>query len=102
MRDMANNITKEHAEKIADKLEAVIESGAKHNLAKIYYNNKKVAQYGIQRGSKKDALHTYIPGQIHVSKKDCLLLAQCPLSRAGWVNILKDKGVIEKDENEEG
>ncbi len=91
---MANNITKEHAEKIAEKLEAAIEKGAKHDLAKIYYKNRKVAQYGIQRGSKKDALHSYIPGQIFVSKRDCLLLAQCPLTRDGWIEILKGKGLI--------
>ena len=94
---MSNNITKAHAEKIAGKLEAVIETGAKHDLAKIYYNDRKVAQYGIQRASKKDAPHTYIPGQIYVSKKDALLLAQCPLSRDGWVEILKGKGIIEDD-----
>jgi len=97
---MANNITKEHAEKIAGKLEAVIEAGAKHDLAKIYYKDKRVAQYGIQRDSKKDAPHTYIPGQIFVSKKDCLLLAQCPLSRDGWVEILKAKGIIEEDDTD--
>lgn len=94
---MANDITKEHAEKIAGKLGAVIEAGAKHNLAKIYYKNMKVAQYGIQRGSKKDAPHSYIPGQIFVSKKDCLRLAQCPLSRDGWLEILKSKGIIKVD-----
>ena len=99
---MANNITKEHAEKIAGKLEAVIKEGAKHDLAKIYHNNKKVAQYGIQRGSKKDASHSYIPGQIFVSKKDCLLLAQCPLSRDEWVEKLKEKGHIEDGEANEG
>ncbi len=37
---MANIITKEHAEKIAAKLEAMIEVGAKHDLAKIYHNNR--------------------------------------------------------------
>ena len=95
---MANNITKEHAERIAEKLSAVIEAGAKHDLVKIYYNNRKVAQYGIQRGSKKDAPHSYIPGQIFVSKRDRLLLAQRPLSRDGWVEILKRKGVIEEED----
>jgi hypothetical protein len=99
---MANNITKEHAEKIAEKLEAIIDVGAKHDLAKIYYKNRKVAQFGIQRGSKKDAPHSYIPGQIFVSEKDCLLLAQCPLSGDGWVEIMKGIGVIEEDESDEG
>lgn len=90
------NITKEHAEKIAGKLNAVIESGAKHDLAKLYHDGKPVAQFGIRRGSKKDTGHARIPGQIWVGKKDCLLLAQCPLSREGWIEILKEKGVIEK------
>lgn len=99
---MANTITKEHAERIARKLEAVIEAGAKHDLAKIYYNDRMVAQYGIRRGSKKDAPHSYIPGQIFVGKTDCLGLAQCPLSRDEWVGILKGKGIIEVDDEDEG
>ena len=97
---MTNNITKEHAEKIAEKLKAVIEAGAKHDLAKIYYDNKKVAQYGIQRGSKKDIPHAYIPGQLFVSKKDCLLLARCPLSREGWIEILKEKRIVEDNDDD--
>ena len=94
---MSNHITKAHAEKIAEKLEAVIEMGSLHDLAKIYYNKKKVAQYGIRRGSRKDLPHSYIPGQIFVSKKDCLRLAQCTLYRDGWIEILKEKGLIAEE-----
>ena len=89
-------ITKEHAEKIADKLEAVIGSGKQHDLAKIYHEEKKIAQLGIRRGSKRDASHAYISEQLHVTRAQCLDLARCPLSRAEWIAILRTKGVIEE------
>jgi hypothetical protein len=88
-------ITREHAENIAGKLEAVIESGRQHDLAKIYQDGKKIAQYGIRRGSKKDTPHSYLPEQLHVTKAQCLDLARCPLSRAEWIEILEAKGVID-------
>jgi hypothetical protein len=94
---MSSGITKEHAEKIAAKLEAVVEKGDKHDLAKIYHDGKRIAQYGIRRGSKKDSSHAYISSQIFVSKRDCLNLAKCPLSRDGWIEILKEKGKIEEE-----
>jgi hypothetical protein len=87
-------ITKEHAENIAKKLEAVIESGKLHDLAKIYHEKRKVAQFGIRRGSKRDMPHAYIAEQLHVTKAQCLDLARCPLSRAEWIAILETKGVI--------
>ena len=91
-----SQITKEHAEKIARKLEAVIEPGKQHDLAKIYHKSKKIAQYGIRRGSKKDAPHSYISEQLHITKAQGLDLARCPLSRAEWIAILMDKGVIDE------
>ena len=90
-----SHITKEHAEKIAKTLQAVIESGKQHDLVKIYHDTKKIAQYGIRRGSKKDSPHSYISEQLHVTKAQCLDLARCPLSRAEWIVILKDKGIID-------
>ncbi len=69
------NLTKGHAEKIAAKLEARIVAGSKHDLAKIYHGDKKIAQFGIRRGSKGDLPHPFLPGQLFVAKKDCLRLA---------------------------
>lgn len=97
---MANRITKEHAERIATKLEARLKAGSNHDLAQVYYNNRMVAQFGIRRGSRKDSSHSYIRAQIFVSKKDCLLLAQRPLSRDEWVEILKGKGKIEEQDQD--
>ena len=94
---MANKITKEHAERIAAKLQAVIEKGAKHDLAKIYHGQRKVARYGIRRGSKKDMPHSYLPGQLFVSRTDCLALAECPMSREQWLEILREKGLLGGD-----
>lgn len=95
---MSSGITKEHAEKIAAKLDASVEPGANHDLAKIYHKGKLVAQFGIRRSSKKDVPHRYVPGQIFATKKECLNLAECRLYRDGWIEILKQKGLIAEDE----
>ena len=91
---MADNITKDAAEKIVGKLGAVVESGAKHDLAKIYHEGREIAQFGVRRGSKRGTPHTDLPGQLYVGKRDCLRLAQCSPSREGWVEIPRSKGLI--------
>jgi hypothetical protein len=89
-------ITRDHAELIAKKLEGERVEGASHHLVKVYHNNKKVAQFGIQRTSKKDTPHPYVPAQLFVSKKECLGLAVCTMSRDEWVAKLISKGQIEQ------
>jgi len=88
-------ITKELALKIAKKLNAeiVIREGA-HDIALVRHEGKLVAQFGIRRGSKKDAGHDHVPEQIFLRPRQARLLGQCPLSREEWVRILTDKGMI--------
>jgi hypothetical protein len=92
-----SRLTKQHALKIAHKLGAVIDTGKAHDLAKIYHEKKKVAQFGIRRGSKKDLPHDYISEQLHVTKSQCLDLASCPLNRGEWIRLLVEKRIIEKE-----
>lgn len=87
-------LTKEHAEKIARKLNARIVSGARHDIAVVEHNGKRVLQFGIRRGSRKDQGHGHIPGSIHLNPRDALLLAQCPLSRDEWIRRMRDKRLI--------
>ena len=88
-------ITKEHAQRIAKKLKATIRTRrGPHDIAVIEHNNKHVLQFGIRRGSRKDQGHDHIPGDIHLSPHESLLLAQCPLSREDWIQKMKQKGVI--------
>lgn len=89
-------ITKEHARKIARKLGAVIETGTKaHDLALVYHNDLLIATFGIRRGSRKDIGHGHIPSALHVGPRDCLGLANCPLSREAWIQMLIEAGWVD-------
>ncbi len=87
-------LTREHADRIADKLKAEIRHKRSHDLAVIEHDNKRITQFGIRRGSRKDQGHDHISGAIHLSHHDSLRLAQCPLSRDEWIERMKEKGLI--------
>jgi hypothetical protein len=93
---MPTIITKELAERIAVKLQAV--SSAKknrpHDLYLVYHEGRLIAHFGIRRSSKKDQGHDHVPGQIRVSPNEARLLGQCPMSREDWIEEMKRKGVI--------
>jgi hypothetical protein len=83
------------AEKIANKLNAVIVVKRRiHNIALIYHEKVLIAQFGIRRGSA-DLGHDHIPRNIFTGPRDCRLLAQCPMSREQWIELMKKKGIIE-------
>jgi hypothetical protein len=87
-------LTKDHAEAIAKKLNASFQDGSKHPLAIIEYEGRRIGQFGIRRGSRRDQGHDHIPSSIHVRPRDALLLAQCPMSLEDWIKQMKDKGFI--------
>jgi hypothetical protein len=87
-------LTKDHAEKIAAKLKARMHPGAKHEIAVFEYEGRIIAQFGIRRGSRKDQGHDFIPGRIHLNRRDTLALAECSFSYDDWIRRMKDKGVI--------
>ena len=87
-------LTKDHAERIAAKLKARRHPGAKHEIAVFEYEGRIIAQFGIRRGSRKDQGHDFIPGRIHLNRRDTLALAECTLSYDDWIQRMKDKGVI--------
>jgi hypothetical protein len=80
-------LTKDHAEAIAKKLKAAVSPGRAHDIATIRYEGKFVAQFGIRRGSRRDQGHDFVASQIHVSRHQALLLAQCPMSFGEWVQL---------------
>jgi len=88
-------LTRDHAEAIARKLNAAIRSGRKHELAVVKYDGKTVVQFGIRRGSRHNQGHDYIPGQIHVTRQQAMLLAQCPMSFEEWIAAMRQKGYIQ-------
>ncbi|HUY90287.1 MAG TPA: hypothetical protein VMV10_16240 [Pirellulales bacterium] len=90
------NITKELAEKIAEKLGAVKNSkkNRPHDLYVVYHEGVRIAQFGICRGSNKNDGHDFIPSKIHVTPRQARLLGQCPMSYQDWVNEMIGKGLI--------
>jgi hypothetical protein len=93
---MATIITKELAERIATKLQAVFNAkkNRPHDLYSIYHEGRLIAHFSVRRSSKKDQGHDHVPGQIRVSPNQARLLGQCPMSREEWIEEMKRKGVI--------
>ena len=87
-------ITKDHAARIAAKLRATIRQGGNHDIAVIEHQGKRIAQFGIRRGSRRDAGHDHVPASIYVSTRPALDLARCPMSYEQWIAVLRDKGLI--------
>ena len=88
-------ITKELALKIAEKLEAEIsDSTGGHTRASVFHEGRLIASFGIRRGSEKDKGHDFIHSQLYIGPHDAKMLAQCPLTREGWIKKLRDKGKI--------
>lgn len=88
-------INKEDAEAIADKLKARLEEKTNHTVAQFWHNGRLVIWFGIRRGSKKDLPHEYIPSQMKLTQKQCVLFRSCKISLESYVDILIEKGFIE-------
>ena len=97
-------ITKEHALKIVKKLEAQVSSrGNKpHDIALVFHRGQLIASFGLRRGSEKDLGHDHISKDLHLGPHKARLLAQCPLTREQWIEIMKSKGLISEEPPEGG
>jgi hypothetical protein len=91
---MARVITRNHAEAIAKKLKAVYRKASAHTIAEIYEDGMLIADFGIRRGSNKEQGHDHVQKDLHVTSRDAKLLAQCPLTREAWLDLLRDKGLL--------
>ena len=89
-------ITKELAMKIVKKLGADTKTreGKAHDIAIIRHEGKKVAKFGIRRGSGKDLGHDHVPRQLGLRPNEARLLAECPMTRDEWVHRMREKGKI--------
>jgi len=88
-------ITKELALRIVQKLGAKIETGKKaHDIAYVEHEGKRIAWFGIRRGSKKDMGHDHVPEALYLRPSQARLLGQCPMKREEWLAIMADKGII--------
>ena len=92
---MARIITKERALRIADKLGAKLYKGRQSHLhADIYHEDKLIARFSIRHSSNREIGHDFISKDLHVGPHDARLLAECPLTRDGWIEILRGKGIV--------
>jgi hypothetical protein len=99
---MSPPITKEHAEKIQKKLRAkVLTNRNAHDLVQFFHQGVLIAQFGLRRGSNKSLGHGHIPDDLHISQRQALDLARCPLSLDQYIEILKEKGFVRKTESGE-
>jgi hypothetical protein len=60
----------------------------------IFHEGKLIAHFGMRRGSEKDKGHDHIIKDLHLNPHKARLLAQCPLSKEQWLEILRVKGII--------
>jgi hypothetical protein len=84
---MARIITKELAVKIRDKLDGrpITTRNSVHDVYGIYHNEQLVAQFGIRRGSSKDAGHDHVQKELNVSTGFTKQLAICTKSREDYL-----------------
>lgn len=97
--DVARIITKLLAIEIAKKLKAVCrpKKNSPHDLYRVYYGGRLIAQFGIRRSSQGDIGHDFVPGAISISPRQAKEFAICNLKYEWWVEQMKEKGLIPRD-----
>ncbi len=96
---MALQITKELAVKIIAKLKAVkTKSGKAHDDYSVEHKGVVIALTSLRRGSAKDLGHDHMPKDLHIGPNKAKLLGQCPLSLKGYIDFLKEQGLVEEDD----
>lgn len=94
-------ITRDVAEAIAKKLGAEIDASTpNHVLAYVYFNGRVVASFGIRRTSKRDKGHGHVPREISANQKFALELGRCTKYRDDWIELMKEKLIIDPEETE--
>lgn len=83
-------------EKIFKKLNLKVRSTG-HNYGWLIVNNKKILRvhYSHGKGDLPPVIVNKIRGQLKLSQKDFLELINCPLTYEGYLNILKQKGILD-------
>lgn len=84
-------LTAEDAHNIADKLGIQPQEKRKHGWVAVRVEGTYIGSYGISRGSK-ELPHDYIPRQIGITRREASDLSQCPLSRDGYIELLRQRG----------
>lgn len=87
---------KNEIEKIFKKLDLKVRSTG-HNYGWLIVNGKKILRvhYSHGKGDIPEKVVNKIRGQLKLSKKDFKELADCPLTYKEYINVLKQKGIID-------
>ena len=82
-------------EKIFRKLDLKVRSTG-HNYGWLIVNGRKILRvhYSHGKGDIPFIVANKIRGQLKLSQKDFLELLNCPLTYEGYLNILKQKGIV--------
>ncbi len=91
--------TQADARKIAKKLGATIEKGSRHDKVKVKYQGRVVGFYGIRRSSR-EIDHAHITKQLHISRAAARGLADCPVSKAEYFDMMRAIGKIPRGEED--
>jgi hypothetical protein len=94
------NLTKDHAQVICRKLEAVDETpkGAAHERHCVYYGKVLLGHVGIRHGSRRDQSHDHIPKDLNIPPRFAFELATCTKYRDDY---LEKVGAIKTHESNE-
>ena len=91
-----SKIQRKDALNIAKKIGATLEDGGNHQMAIFRHEGKIILTFGIRHGSKSG--HGHLVGEhgpLKLNAAKVSALAECTLSRDQYIEILKDKGIIE-------
>jgi hypothetical protein len=76
--------------------------GGSHTWVVVDYRGRRLAEFGIKRGSRRDAGHGWIPDQLHLSPHEASELAQCPLTVDEYINLMVQRGFIVEPPSDSG
>jgi hypothetical protein len=100
------SFTKDHAERTAKKLtqapkddrlpllEVRQRRGSDHDVQQIWCQGKWIAQFGINRGSRRNAGHDWVPKTLKLSHIRAIEFAMCRMTVDEMIQHLLDKGLI--------
>ena len=97
-----SEILRAEALRIANKLGATIQKDGAHKNACFYYKGKFIFDFGIRHGAK--SAHGHLAGEnrvLRLSESKALSFARCNISMDDYVKMLKEKGVIAPDKDDE-
>jgi hypothetical protein len=95
-------ITKERALKIRDKLGGVpiTTKNDVHDMYGVFHNGRLIAQFGIRRGSKKEAGHDHVQKELNVPTGFAKQISNCTRYLQDYLDHLHAQGLLPTEQAE--